>query len=54
VLNVLVDVSYSVQTKLIELDDQEAVKLLEQHLITGRGGLFGLKSGKNLTPKQAL
>ncbi|MDN5309136.1 MAG: hypothetical protein PWP14_530 [Methanolobus sp.] len=52
--NVLVDVSYSLQTKLMKLDDQEAIKLLEQHLITGREGFFCLKSSKNLTLKQAL
>jgi transposase len=52
--NVLVDVSYSLQTKLIELDDQEAIKLLEKELITGREGFFCLKSSKNLTLKQAL
>jgi len=52
--NVLVDVSYSLQTKLMKLDDQEAIKLLEEHLITGREGFFCLKSSKNLTLKQAL
>lgn len=52
--NILVDVSYSLQTKLMELDEQEAIKLLEDHLITGREGFFCLKSSKNLTLKQAL
>jgi transposase len=52
--NVLVDVSYSLQTKLMELDDQEAIKLLEQHLITGREGYLCLRSSKNLTLKQVL
>ena len=52
--NVLVDVSYSLQTKLMKLDDQEAIKLLEQHLIIGREGYFCLKSSKDLTLKQAL
>jgi transposase len=52
--NVLVDVSYSLQTKLMELDEQEAIKFLEEHLITGREGFFCLKSSKNLTLKQAL
>jgi transposase len=52
--NVLVDVSYSLQTKLMELDEQEAIKLLEEKLITGREGFFCLRSSKNLTLKEAL
>ncbi|NOQ48002.1 MAG: IS1634 family transposase [Methanococcoides sp.] len=52
--NVLIDVSYSFQTKLIELSEDEAIKLLEDKLITGREGFFCLKSSKNLTLKQAL
>jgi transposase len=52
--NVLVDVTYSLQTKLMELDEQNATKLLEEHLITGREGFFCLKSSKNLTLKQSL
>jgi len=52
--NILVDVTYSLQTKLMELDEQEAIELLEEHLITGREGFFCLKSSKNLTLKQAL
>jgi transposase len=52
--NALVDVVYSLQTKLVELDEQEAIKLLEQHIITGREGFFCLKSSMNLTLKEAL
>jgi transposase len=52
--NVLIDVSYSFQTKLIELSEDEAIKLLEDKIITGREGYFCLKSSKNLTLKQAL
>jgi transposase len=52
--NVLVDVTYSLQTKLMKLDEQEAIKLLEEHVITGREGFFCLKSSKNLTLEQAL
>jgi len=52
--NVLVDVTYSLQTKLMEIEEQEAIKLLEEHLITGREGFFCLKSSKNLTLKEAL
>jgi transposase len=52
--NVLVDVKYSLQTKLMELDEQDAIKLLEEKLITGREGFFCLKSSENLTLKEAL
>jgi transposase len=52
--NALVDVVYSLQTKLVELDEQEAIKLLEKHIITGREGFFCLKSNMNLTLKEAL
>ena len=52
--NVLIDVSYSFQTKLIQLSEHEAIKLLEDKLITGREGFFCLKSSKKLTLKQAL
>lgn len=52
--NVLVDVTYSFQTKLVELSEQEAIELLEEYIITGREGFFCLKSSKNLTLEQAL
>jgi transposase len=52
--NVLIDVSYSFQTKLIELSENETIKRLEDKLITGREGFFCLKSSKNLTLKQAI
>ncbi len=52
--NVLVDVSYSLQTKLVELNEQEAIEFLEEYIITGREGFFCLKSSKDLTVKQAL
>ena len=52
--NALVDVVYSLQTKLVDLDEEEAIKLLEERLITGREGFFCLRSSKNLTLKQAL
>lgn len=47
--NLLVEMDYSIQTKLIELSEDDAVKLLEEKLITGREGFFCLKSSKNLT-----
>ena len=52
--NLLIDVEYSIQTKLIELSEDEAVKLLEENIITGREGFFCLKSSKNLTLAEAL
>ena len=52
--NLLVDVDYSIQTKLVELTEDDAVKLLEEKIITGREGFFCLKSSKNLTLTEAL
>jgi transposase len=52
--NLLVDVDYSIQTKLIELSEDDAIKLLEETFITGREGFFCLKSSKNLTLQEAL
>ena len=45
---------YTIQTKLIELSEDDAVKLLEEKFITGREGLFCLKSSKNLRLTEAL
>lgn len=52
--NLLIDVEYSVQTKLIDLSEDEAVELLKEKIITGREGFFCLKSSKNLTLYEAL
>jgi transposase len=52
--NLLVDVDYSIQTKLLELSEEDAVKLLEEKFITGREGFFCLKSSKKLTLTEAL
>jgi len=52
--NVLIDIAYSYQTKLGELSDEEALKLLESAIITGREGFFCIKSSENLTLQQAL
>jgi len=49
-----VDVDYSIQTKLIELSEDDAIKLLEETFITGREGFFCPKSSKNLTLQEAL
>jgi transposase len=52
--NVLIDVSYSYQTKLEELSEDEALKLLEEVIINGREGYFCIKSSEDLTLQQAL
>jgi transposase len=52
--NLLIDVEYSIQTKLIALTEDDAVKLLEDKIINGREGFFCLKSSKNLTLTEAL
>lgn len=52
--NVLIDIAYSYQTKLGELTDEEALKLVENAIITGREGFFCIKSSENLTLQQAL
>ncbi len=52
--NVLIDIAYSYQTKLGELSDEEALKLVESAIITGREGFFCIKSSENLTLQEAL
>jgi len=52
--DVLVKVNYSFQTKLMEISEEEAIKLLEEQVITGLEGFFCLKSSKNLTLVEAL
>ena len=52
--NVLIDISYSYQTKLEELNEEDALKLVESTVITGREGFFCIKSNENLTLEQAL
>jgi len=52
--NVLIDITYSYQTRLGELSDDEALKLVESAIITGREGFFCIKSSENLTLQQAL
>ena len=52
--NKLIDISYSYQTKLVEMTEEDAFKLLEKETINGREGFFCLKSSKNLTLKEAL
>ncbi|AKB24935.1 Mobile element protein [Methanosarcina sp. MTP4] len=52
--NKLIDISYSYQTKLVEMTEKEAFDLLEEEVINGREGFFCLKSRKNLTLIDAL
>ncbi len=52
--NVLIDITYSYQTRLGELSDDEALKLVESAIITGREGFFCIKSSEDLTLQQAL
>ena len=52
--NILIDVTYSYQTKLEELDEEEALKLVESAVITGREGFFCIKSNEDLIHEQAL
>ena len=46
--------NYSIQTTLMELSEDDVVRLLEEKFITGREGFFCLKSSKNLTLPEAL
>jgi transposase len=52
--NVLIDVSYSYQTKHEDLSEDESLKLLEKVIINGREGFFCIKSSENLTLQQDL
>jgi len=52
--NALIDVVYSYQTKLQELTEEEALRLVEGIAITGREGFFCYKSNKDLTLEQEL
>jgi transposase len=52
--NPLIDIKYSCQSKLENMTDEEAKKLLEESVITGREGFFALVSSEKLTIKQAL
>ena len=52
--NPLVDVSYSYQTRLDQLSEAEALKLLNMTVRTGREGYFCLVSSEDLTLEEAL
>ena len=52
--NPLVDMKYSIQTKLLFLSEEEALERVKKASITGREGFFCLTSSENLTLKEAL
>ena len=52
--NVLVDVTYSYQTKLAKMNENDAFKLVKKAAINGREGFFCLTSSENLTLEEAL
>ena len=52
--NKLVDVTYTYQTKLKELGEEEAKKFIEKGSLNGREGFFCIVSSKNLTLQEAL
>jgi transposase len=54
IANPLVKITYSVQTKLVQMSEEEALAFLRERLNTGRGGFFALTSSRNLTLAEAL
>ena len=52
--NALVDVTYSYQTKLSEMNENDAFELVKKAAINGREGFFCLTSSENLTLENAL
>ena len=52
--NPLVDVTYSYQTKLTSLTEEEALAVVQKATITGREGFFCLVSNEHLTLAEAL
>lgn len=52
--NPLVDITYSLQTKLPFLSEKEAFECVKRASITGREGFFCLTSSENLTLEEAL
>jgi transposase len=52
--NKLVDVKYSYQTKLTEISEEEAIRIVEEVSINGREGFFCLVSSEDLTLEEAL
>ena len=52
--NPLVDVKYDYQTKLVEMDEEEALRLLMDDVIDGREGCFCLTSSRDMPASEAL
>lgn len=52
--NPLVDVRYDYQTKLVGMDEEEALRLLLEDVIDGREGCFCLTSSKDMAAAEAL
>lgn len=52
--NALIDIKYSYQTKLSELNEKEALDFIQRAMINGREGFFCIVSSENLTLEQAL
>jgi len=52
--NPLVDVRYDYQTKLVEIDEEEALRLLMADVIEGREGCFYLTSSRDMPAAEAL
>jgi len=52
--NPLVDVRYDYQTKLVGMDEEEALRLLLADVIDGREGCFCLTSSKDMAAAEAL
>jgi len=50
----MVDVRYDHQTKLVEMDEEEALRLLLEDVIDGREGCFCLTSSKDMAATEAL
>jgi transposase len=52
--NPLVDVKYDYQTKLVEMNEEEALRLLLDDVIDGREGCFCLTSSRDMPASEAL
>jgi transposase len=52
--NPLVDVRYEYQTKLVDMDEEAALRLLFDSVVDGREGCFCLTSSRDMSAKEAL
>lgn len=51
--NVLIKATISLQTKLTEISEEEAIGILREKSITGREGFFCLVSDRDMDPREA-